>query len=495
MSSTVRAAWLLVGLLACARHTPAPTTSGKPRLLVFVVVDQLPVRLLDAARPFFTGGLARLTGPESFSGVARYPYAVTVTAAGHATLSTGTTPSVHGIAANTWWENGAWVRCCTSATQARVPLLGDRVREAGGEVVALSLKRRGAVLLSAAKPTLAAGYDTEARTFEGGASDLLSAGQHAARMAEVWTPLRPDVLAAVGRDDAPWEGNFYGLGTTFPHDPRTWTSPRAFLSTPAAGGMLTDAALAAVDRFDLGLDDQPDLLSISYSNIDYIGHSFTPESWESLDAVLRLDQDLGRLFASLDTTVGAGRYSVLLSSDHGAPPAPHVRIDADALEKQCNDALAAAGIAGKIHLGELWIWLPDGLDAEKRALALETLLPVLRATPGIAAVYPWAEPGGIPGDAPYGDAVRLSAAPGRSGDLFMLVSEGDSFDDEETPGFGTKHGSPYAYDQRVPFLLWGAGVKPGHPTGELDPRQAAPTAASLLGLLPPEAATMGAVGG
>ena len=95
---------------------------------------------------------------------------------------------------------------------------------------------------------------------------------------------------------------------------------RALKLTPAGGTFLTDAALSAVARFKPGADTTPDLLTVSYSHFDGISHTHTPESRESLDSLLRLDQELARLMDSLDASVGVGRWSLVLTGDHGAPP-------------------------------------------------------------------------------------------------------------------------------------------------------------------------------
>ena len=460
-----------------------------PRLLVLLVVDQLPVRLLEAARPKLSGALARLTGTSAFRAEALYPYASTYTAPGHALIATGAPPSLSGIPANRWYEDDALV-ACERPEQLRVETLADIVRRGGGLVAALSLKQRSAWMLAGRDPSVVAWYDYPSSQFIG-PEWLGRPATLAARKAERWEPLDPSYYATLWPDRQGFETDYFGLGILFPHPAPALLPPKAFLATPGSGALLTDVVLLALDRLALGSDAHPDLLAVSYSNTDYIGHSFSAESWEALDALLRLDRDLERLLARLDQSVGPDRYAVALTSDHGVGSAPRIQIDGAALARRIQAALAALSIPAAVHFSEPCLWLPAALrrTPAQRRQALELALEMARATPGIAAAYGWLEPDGLPDDAPFAELIRRSLVPGRSGDIYLLPAEDALFAAREPPSRATSHGRPYDSDRRVPLLAAGAGIAPGRMPADADMGQLAPTLARLLNLKLPAAAS------
>jgi hypothetical protein len=177
-----------------------------------VVVDQFPLRLLEAGKPWYTEGFARLTGPESWAGVAKYAHAITFTCPGHATLSTGAAPSVHGIASNDWMVEAKEGEVFTpvvgrtaeyrneycvpdgNLANLKAEPLGDVVKEAGGKVVALSLKDRGAALLGGHRPDAVGWFDKKENRFTGPAwAD--EAADWERRLQREWTPLIPEAVA------------------------------------------------------------------------------------------------------------------------------------------------------------------------------------------------------------------------------------------------------------------------------------------------------------
>ncbi|MCA9491115.1 MAG: alkaline phosphatase family protein, partial [Myxococcales bacterium] len=399
----------VLGLAAfgCRHSTPAPPaevataearTPERPPLAVLIVVDQLPVRLLDTPRPLYTAGLARLTGDAAADDHAHYAHAITYTCPGHATISTGAAPSVTGIVSNDWWipgDPGQDVYCGDPAF-LRVQTLADRVMGAGGQVAAVSLKDRAAMMLGGPNANLVSWYDASLPGFNGpleGAVDVQGWFRE-------WTALHPeDYERWVGPDDSPLEHD-PGIGTTFPHPPPV---AKNFLFTPFAGDALVDAALAAVDR--LGLGQQPgrhDLLAVSFSETDYVGHTFTAESWEAMDTMVRLDASIGRLLDGLGTRVGEGAFAVVLTSDHGSFVARDtVRIPQGAVEHAADEALAAHGVAGSAHFEAPSLWLPRDTPPEVALAAAEAIAQV----PGIADAFAWRVK---PPEGPHAEAVSLS---------------------------------------------------------------------------------------
>jgi hypothetical protein len=491
-----------------AAHAPLPApASSAPALVVLVVVDQLPVRLYDRVKPWFEGGMARFTGDGAFQAVGHYAYARTLTCPGHATLSTGAAPSTSGIPANAWSADGQMVYCA-DASFLRAEPLADVVHARGGKVASLSIKDRAAVMMGGHAADAIVWMDLKALRFTGGADPssvatiaaLDAAVPLAPYAARPWEALRPDLYAGVFPDAQPFELGPGGMGQTFPHPAPTGTAAdgtpvvtaQAFRAQPSSGDALADAAAATVGLLHLGQDATPDLLAVSFSDTDYIGHAFTPDSWEAMDGLLRLDQSLGRLFASLDDKVGAGRWSVLLTSDHGCAGGTGTRIRPGDVEARANAAIAAAGFEGKVELEDGAVFLPPSakVDDAARRKAEAAVIAAVSSLPGVVGAYAWGRPDGVPDDAPNAEAIRLSHAPGRSGDVLVVPAEGAMFDSPEHDGTGTGHGTPYGYDTRVPVVAWGAGVRAGAAGADLDTRRVAPTLAALLGVPAPVQATL-----
>lgn len=491
------AALALAGALAAAAAVassappPGPGSAPGPRLAVLVVVDQLPVRLLEAARPHLAGGLARLAGDGAFRTTARYAHACTLTGPGHATLATGASPAVHGIVGNAWYEGSVRISAGEPG-RLRGEALADRVRARGGRVASLSLKDRGAVLLGGRAPDVAVWFDARTGTLVG-AGGWKGEGALADHRARPWTALMPELYARTrGPDDAAHEADWQGLGRTFPHPATRDLSARAFMATPAAGSLLTDLAVEAVERLRLGQTGSADLLTLSYSHVDLAGHAFTPESWESIDALLRLDADLGRLFEALDGRLGRSGYAVVLTSDHGAPPALHAWVDGADLALRASRALREAGIDGDVDFAVPGLWLPSQIPAERRSEAVRAVRAVAAATANVHAALVLPPPGGpVAPESTLDALVGACASPGRSPDVYVVPSEGASFFDEEIPHQGTQHGAPWAADTDVPLLAFGAGIRSGAPGGLADPRQVAPTLGRLLGVGAPAQAERG----
>lgn len=466
---------LLAGLLACAKPatpvSPSPDGAGAERargLVVLVVLDQFPLSLLEAGRPHFRGGLARLTGDRARQGVAVYPYATTQTCPGHVTLATGTEPARSGIVANDMLGADGESTYCSDLALLRTEPLADRVKARGGRVVALSLKDRASLFLGGHSPDLMAWYDAASDTIVG-APDLLPPERPRQLFAATWEPRAGLDLP----DDRPFEGA-KGLSPTFPHLPVPDEQAKLRLATPMAGTLLTEMAIAAVGRHALGQGEAADFLSISYSNTDYVGHYYTASSLEALDNLLSVDEDLDRLFSHLDATVGADRWTVILTSDHGGEDAPEDYIEAGPIEERVASRLAAAGLDGTLAISwpEVTVrGVTAGREAEAYAIAVEEI----RASEGVLAAFTI---DAIPEGEPWSEAVRLSYDPERSAPIYGISREGVVFDWYDQRG--SDHGSPHDYDRRVPLLAYGAGVSAGD-LGEVDARSVAPTLTALAG--------------
>jgi hypothetical protein len=540
------ASLLLTLALVCSTSAHA---ASRPRLGVLVVLDQMPAWLFERSAPFFgDGGFGGLDGATLD---AWYDYAGTETGPGHATLSTGAWPAVHGIATNTWWTAGkrqyavdddAFPVLAPTATdvQARatygrgpaqllVPTLADALKvDSGGRgrVITVSLKDRAAILTAGRTGDLAIWYDPAQGRFTTSTAyaDALpgwllqaGAGLPATAMATgTWSPLpTPRGLEAlVPVDDRDGEAAHKGFGPTFPHDLKSVDEEHkksAYRMTPQAMEDLFSLALTAVGAEHLGEDEEPDLLVVSVSSTDVIGHGYGADSLEALDLLRRADQLVRRFRAALLEKVGRQGLVFAVTADHGGPPLPqamraqgmtpasiHTERVVETAERAAAAALAAAGksssTAGKsapqvkkrvqgFFPPQLFVDVDD-LDAAVADRVLAAVADALQAMPGIARVYDLQRPAAD--DDAFGVLMRASAPPGRAARLFVRQAPRVVFLETGGRDVGSDHGTPYAYDRRVPLLLSGPGVVRGRSAARAETRDVAATLAFLLGVPPPD---------
>jgi predicted AlkP superfamily pyrophosphatase or phosphodiesterase len=298
-----------------------------------------------------------------------------------------------------------------------------------------------------------------------------------------------------------------GWTTTFPHALRGKEGSAApdaafyeqWATSPFADTYLTKLAETAVDSIGLGKSKGTDFLGVSYSSVDYVGHTFGPRSREIQDILVRLDKDLGDLFAFLDKHVGAGNYVVALTADHGVAPIPadmqKTGVDAGVLslpelQARIEKALeplnytkpAVARMAGNE------IYFSEGIYERLKAdpAAMKAVLDAISTIPGVAAVYCAQELGnGTTPIAQTRKAAVLSYFAGRSGDLYILQKPywlTDSSAEGSKRVTGTGHGTPYNYDQHVPVFFMGFGIQPGEYFEPVTPADIAPTLGALTGV-------------
>ena len=533
--------WLPFGcclFLGCAAVRPAgpPPAPGAspPRLAVLLAIDQLradmPQRLY--AR-FGEGGFRRLYDQGVAYTDASYAHSATETAVGHATLSTGALPSDHGIVGNEWSEHGARVYAVDDVTQ---PLLGaSGVGKAPTKLLAETI---GDVLVAEQPRALVRGVSAKER------SAILMVGRHGAaywldnsagsfitsrfygaqlpgwveafaktRPAAVyrdkpWTLLQP-ASQYVSADDHAWETRGCALlgSCVFPHALTQTSDARllyALKATPYGDELTLRFVEKLLEKEPLGRDDVPDLLALSLSSTDYVGHAFGPESREAEDNLLHLDRLLARLFALLDQRVGLDRYFVVLTSDHGSCESPEHfaaqgldagRIDPSALRSQVDE-----GLRKRLGIGVQLVRdfvNPSLVLDEQRIASLSLSLPKIeRAAAEIAATLPgvhaaYARSDLLAREPPTGELVERivrSTHPERSGNVYIVPREHWLLA-TEPQHLTAMHGRPWACDAQVPIVVWGTRAPPQVVQRPVDPRDVAPTIAALLHLRAPRAAS------
>jgi predicted AlkP superfamily pyrophosphatase or phosphodiesterase len=501
-----------------------------------LVVDQMRADYVDKFKGQWTGGLKRLVEEGAWFRNAAYPYAATETCVGHSTISTGAFPATHGMVANAWWEResqkmvtctadpnvknvgyaGASVKGGDSDWRMLVPAFAEELKfQSGGatRVVTFSLKARAAITMAGHKGEAATWFDPAAGAWEtSSAYETMPfveeyAKAHPARedYGKTWALALPKSAYLY---DEQAKGAAVGAGgeVTFPHALRgkaAGAEPDAayyeeWQASPFADTALTRLAEAAVDSLGLGKHGSIDYLGVSYSSPDYVGHAFGPRSWELQDILVRLDKDLGQLFAHLDQTVGRANYVVALSADHGVVPIPE-------------DMLQTGADAGRLHIPEVQQGIDKALEAfnyPKPAVAritgsdiyfapgvyerlrgdgsaMRAVFGAIEAVPGVEGVYSAEDLTDRPATHNLlREALADSFFAARSGDLF-IVPKPYWLLDFGAPGqarYGTGHGTPWNYDQHVPLLLMGFGVRAGEYFEAVTPADIAPTLAALCGI-------------
>ena len=509
-------------LLFTFPHTgPARAQATKPKLVVFIVIDQLrgdyPVRYAGVLEH----GLKRLTTGGAWYRNGAYPYHATITCVGHTTIGTGTLPYRHGMIANAWYDRATEksVTCNSdpdstdvsygtsagtgdSAVRMLTPTLAETMRaELKSRVATMSMKARSAIGL--------AGHTGDFVTWFGdrGAWETSSAfaaapvpwfvgylkGNPVERDADkVWERSLPADRYQFP-DDVPEERGAAGWTAAFPHPlGRAGDAGYAahWAQSPFADTYLGDMAQAAVDAMHLGTEDRTDFLGVSFSMLDTVGHAFGPRSHEVQDVLIRLDMTIGKLLEHLDKKVGAGNYVVALSADHGVADFPEQVQGAGrqsmaavraAIETTVGPALGGEGpFIAATNGGEIYL-KPGIYDRLKgNPAALKETVRKLSALPGVMRVLTTEEVSTAAARQSKDRVVRavaLSYFPGRSGDLIVIPKENWLL-----TATGTTHGSLHPYDQRVPVLLYGAGIQPGVRSEAASPADLAVTVASLVGV-------------
>lgn len=491
----------------------------RPSLVVILVVDQMRADYLERYGARFSGGLQRLMKEGAYFDHAAYPYLNTITCAGHSTIGTGRLPYQHGMILNEWFDRTAQksVACTAdastktigydgkettsdSAKNLLVPTLADSIRERGGHVVTLSIKARSAIGLAGHGADMAVWFNEErgtwltssayASSFDPALRRYIDAHPVTADYGKTWERTY-DVAAYKNTDEGEGERPSAGWTRTFPH-PLTSASGNPdsayftlWLRSPYADDYLGRMAAAMVDEKGLGTSGRTDFLGVSFSSLDLVGHQFGPNSHEVQDMVARLDRTIGALLDHLDAKVGRGRYVLALTSDHGVAEIPEQvgsgRTTSRDVSAAVDAALQPIFGPGKYVAFSAYtdIYLSSGvLDRLKQnPAATRAALDALRALPGIAFAFRGDEVSD-PSHRTDADPVKRAAAlnyyQGRSGDLIIVPKEKWIFSTS-----ATTHGTLYPYDQRVPVIFFGAGVKAGRQSTPATPADVAPTLANM----------------
>lgn len=511
------------------------TTNKHPKLVVGIVIDQLRPDYLFRYTPYFSeGGFNRLLNEGFYNKNTHYNYVPTYTGPGHASVYAGTTPAVHGVVGNGWYSRalGRSVYCAedTAATavgsnsdagriSARNLLstnIADELKLSTNEqarVVAISIKDRGAAFPAGHMPDGAYWYDNKYGKFISSTAYMneLPAWVNAFNdrrlpqqyMDSTWHTLLP-VEEYEGPDDSPYELVMKGKETpTFPYSLAALKEANNNYSlltyTPFANTIITELAKAAVEAEEMGQDEIPDLLAVSYSSTDILGHSFGPRSVEVQDMYLRLDRDIEDLLNYLDETVGEGEYLVFVTADHAAAEVPQYLMDKQVPAgyfsfKQTNEEVMSFlqetfGVDGLMEYSTNQQYYLNRKVISDNNLRLDEvqqqLAAWLRDKEGVASVYT----AGQLQEQGYGEGIAHLLQKGyyykNSGDVFVVLEPAWM----DFNSYGTTHGSGYNYDTHVPLIWYGKNIKAGSSAKHRAITDIAPTLSFMLDISLPNGAT------
>ena len=502
----------------------------RPKLVIMLSIDQMRADYLTRFAPLFTGGLKQLIEHGAVFSNAKYRHAASETGPGHSVLLSGRHPSHSGIVANEWWDPlmkqainvvddplqrplGGEGRSASPANALSFTV-GDvlKVKNQKSRVVGVSLKDRSAILMAGRLGDAAYWYEIAGGNFITSSYYAKEAPEWLTRWnaqrlpdqyaGKMWTRLLPDehiYRKHAGADAI--EGEWDRKDTVFPHAIRSTPPNRAFYDdfrrTPFADEVTLSAALEAMKAHQLGQDDDTDLLAIGFSATDVIGHTYGPDSHESMDQLLRLDVLLGKLFKEIDARVGLAHTVFILSADHGSLPLVEnlagtgiaarrasPRILEDAVRKAL--ALRFPGIEGLIAYFATDIYFDDEIiraNRLDRAVVEQTAIAALLSTGLVEKVYTQSDLMPPYSDDPVRRLFQNSFFQPRSPHLNVLVKKYVYLSSQVG---GTGHGTAHDYDRHVPIVFMGEKIKPGTYDAESGPEDIAPTLAHLLGLAFPK---------
>ena len=531
VATAVAALSLVVPAAAATPETP------HPKLVVVISIDQFSASLFEQYRPDFKGGLGRLAREGVVYPSGYQSHGMTETCPGHSTLLTGKYPNKTGIVANDWYDvtTGQKTYCLgdPSVTLAHDPsakgvspkllmasTYGEWLKAAspGSRVYAVSGKDRGAINMAGHGADgvfwLAPGF---------GFTTWVEPGQDAkARLAPVaalnlklaadlkdhpftWT--YADKACAAKEGDYETGGRKWRAALPLPKPANAADAARDLSTSPYTDRVTLEAARTLREEFRLGDGPATDVLAISLSATDFIGHRFGTKGPEMCDHLMRLDARLGEFLDSLDKVKGP--VLVVLAADHGGSDFP------ERLHEQGYDAGRVppiawlqdlnAAVRGQLGLAydplvqaggieSLYVVSPDGkaptvLDHARitaAALAVLAKRPEVFAAYDANTLFTAAPPpkGTPPDEISVAERMRRSAYPGRVGDILV------AFQPYQTPAspnasYVASHGSPWNYDRRVPILFWWKGGQSRERVLPIETVDIAPTIASVTGVKVP----------
>jgi predicted AlkP superfamily pyrophosphatase or phosphodiesterase len=497
------------------------STAKRPKLVVGIVIDQMRWDYLYRYNSRYSdnGGFKRLLN-QGFSCQNTFiPYVPTITACGHSCIYTGSVPAINGIAGNDWWDRKQqrFIYCTqddstktigSNTTHGQMSpknllttTIGDELRLATnfyGKVIGIAIKDRGAILPAGHSANGAYWYDNKT-------GDWITSSYYANELpawvrqvndkklvdtyyAEDWHTLYPlNTYVQSGSDSTP-----------FPRKLKQYTGKNYEMisATPYGNNFTFEMATAAINGEKLGADSVTDLLAVSLSSPDYIGHAYGPNSIEAEDCFLRLDKELGDFLNYLDHKIGKSQYLLFLTADHGAAHVPaflkshHMPAGnfdnekiTEQLDKFLNETFNTSGLLLGILNYEVYLD-PNIISASKiNSDSLhEKVIAFLLKDSAINNAFPLDALNKITLNSRTKEAIANGYFPGRSGDIQIILRP------QWIDGFikgGTTHGVWNPYDAHIPLIWFGWNIGQGKTYREVYMTDIAATIAALLDIQMP----------
>lgn len=505
-----------------ASQSSAQPQARPPRLLVVISIDQFSANLFDQYRPQFTGGFARLASGTVFHN-GYQSHAATETCPGHSTILTGDHPSRTGIVNNIWIDQSISrsdksVYCAEDETRPgtsstayevsprhlAVPTLGElmKARWPGSRNVAVSGKDRAAVMMT--------GHLVDQRWYWNGKTFVTDLARTS--VPAIVPKFNAALAAALSQPRPPLEAPPFCQARAAPivvgdgaktvgsgQLPRAAGDLAAFRASPELDGDTLALAAGLLDEMRLGRGANPDLLAISLSATDYVGHAYGPGGQEMCLQLLELDRELGDFLRLLDRR--GIDYAVALTADHGGKDIPErerlsgvpdaARVDPALSPAAMGKVLTARlglrgpGLLGDSAAGDMWV--DRSLSANDQQRLLSAAIAAYRGHPQVEAVFTskqiaaTAGPTGDPARWTIIQRARASYYPGRSGDIFVVLKPNITPIANPTGSVAT-HGSVWDYDRRVPILFFRPGTGGSTIERSAETTDILPTLAGMIGL-------------
>lgn len=488
----------------------------KPKLVVGIVVDQMRYDYIYRFwNQFDDNGFKKLVNEGYFLRNTHYNYTPTYTGPGHASIFTGTTPSVHGIIGNNWYnkEDGLSVYCAGDGNSTTVcdcenhvdvestagkmsphrmltTTFSDELKlfSPQSKVFGISIKDRGAIL--------PAGHMANGAFWMGKSGEWISSSYYYEQLPEWLLQFQQDKPAT-----SYFKGAWKGKGFGYPMDSLLASrGPSSVKSTPQGNTYLKDLAIELIKAEQLGKDKITDVLTLSFSSTDYIGHQFGPHAQELVDTYIKLDKDIAEILKHIDSTVGQENALIFLTADHGVVSVPNELkarkipagyFNASNLTAELNNHIS------KRYGNNTWVlkysnqqfYLNRNLiEKEKishqeiQQLAADYLITI----EGVQNTFTAHQLHHNEYQNNFHSLIQQGFNQKRSGDVVIALNSGWI---EWSSPTGTTHGSCFSYDTHVPLLFWGKGIKQGLSDEHISICDIAPTVSTLLGISFPNGCT------
>ena len=534
MKNTVSFLFAIILMFSCKAQTSHVykhnNNSDKPKLVVGIVVDQMRYDYLTRFySKFGDGGFKRMMTEGYNCKNNHFNYVPTYTGPGHASVYTGTTPSYHGIIANDWYDKEAKISVYCAGDD-KVETVGAETEEGKmspyrmktttfadenrlftqmrGKTIGISVKDRGAILPAGHTANAAywfygkdKGHFISSTFYMNSLPNWViefNNSNKAQSYLKPWNTLYAiESYTESGRDLNNFEGGFKGKETaTFPYDLNVLKEQNGgfdiLKGTPYGNSIVADFAIAALTGEQLGQDAITDVLAVSFSSTDYVGHNFGVNSKEVEDTYIRLDKDLERFFKALDSKVGKGNYTVFLTADHAAIDVPaylqSVKVPAGYIDSNTQKekftefmktTFGSADLIENVSNNQVFLnrakikELKLDLGAVQEAIVNEII-----SYPNIDRAYS----AKVMSSTEFTTGIETLLKKGfnqkRSGDVLFVydpafISYGKT---------GSTHGSGLNYDTHVPLLFFGKGIKHGETLQKTEITDIAPTMSALLNI-------------